>query len=121
MAEKLLITITEVHEDQLPKDNIKLSQLTDLLDEITGKLAPQRSLDLDRAYLVSPYEKDALISFLEEHALPFHTYAVDREGVCREPDCEIHTPGASTAIVVQLHDRRPSAQRPHKAPQAPEE
>lgn len=95
MAEKkYLISITEIDEDQLAGDKLRLQDMPDTLNTLTEGISPCGSLDLLGLFLVDDANCEAVLDALQQHALPYP----------RDPP--------RVAEVVNLHDRRPRPEGP---------
>lgn len=106
MANKYLITITELNEDALARDGLTLAGLPETFNDIAEKLAPEGSLDLQEVFLVTAGQRSVVFEALELNSLPFPGYTPTLD------DDDDETPYAQ---VVQLNDRRQRAQKPNDA------
>ena len=104
MANKYLITITELNEDALARDGLTLAGLPETFNDIAEKLAPEGSLDLQEVFLVTADQRSVVLTALELNSLPYPGYLPTLD--------DDETPYAQ---VVQLNDRRQRAQKPNDA------
>jgi hypothetical protein len=107
---KWLVLLVEVDEDKLVQDGFpkgaEISSLPDALKQMITKLAPHSSLDLQKVYLLTDRQKDAVLEYVEAHSLPYHEYAVRIRGErCVVKGCDLH----HECMVINLHDRRKKA------------